>query len=195
MPRRSTPPARSTSSRASRATHGPAFYGLPRNAGTVTLREADRGRCPKRAVRRRRAEAACAAARRWPGGWSADFPAQKKRLRRAARCRGSGSVTASSACRRRCPSRRPRGLARLVGGLRLGLALGTGRGRCAGLASTSRRFMPAASPAGLRLPEALSILVVALRSARVLSDLVEGCGVWRPGFAGGRLGGALGLRP
>ena len=40
MPRRSTPRARSTGSRRSRASTAPAFYGLPRNTGTVTL-----GRC------------------------------------------------------------------------------------------------------------------------------------------------------
>ena len=37
-PRPSTPPARSTGSRASPASTAPAFYGLPRNTGTVTLR-------------------------------------------------------------------------------------------------------------------------------------------------------------
>ena len=46
-PRPSRRPARSTSSKRSRASTAPAFYGLPRNTGTVTLRKRDRGRCPR----------------------------------------------------------------------------------------------------------------------------------------------------
>ena len=47
--------------------HGADFYGLPRNAGTLTLRRETLDRCPKASPSARRSSSRCAAARRCTG--------------------------------------------------------------------------------------------------------------------------------